>query len=325
MTATFPLGALEETTTKKPAVPTIYIAKYNKFVDNILEKMNDILRKSYDPVSVKLQPIDATKKRSKPKKNKNKNNKKKAANKKKEAARAELEAKNKDKISTEAEKAEKLEQATAEPGNNKVRDQLTTPEVASEARATKQKPETKPKPSKAKPTKAPAKSTTKAPTKTKAPAKSTKKPVATNNKVKSGSEKSKPRAKGTLYGLSSLRRTGDVAVNILSDHTTVKSHFAVGPLILRVEKEVGRDGKKEVKSATATTAEMMGKLTLRVNDQGIATLHSIKVLQPKQVRVDSNHERTRELAWQRSARIAHLVSEKLKAASKPMFSHPAVA
>lgn len=66
----------------------------------------------------------------------------------------------------------------------------------------------------------------------------TKRPSVTKNKVKTTPEKSKPRAKGTLYGLSSLRRTGDVAVNLLSDHTTVKSNFAVGPLILRVEKEV---------------------------------------------------------------------------------------
>ncbi|KAI8436032.1 hypothetical protein MSG28_004159 [Choristoneura fumiferana] len=87
---------------------------------------------------------------------------------------------------------------------------------------------------------------------------------------------------------------------------------------------VGRGAKKELKSATATTAEMTGKITLRVNNQGVATLHSIKVLQPKQVRVDSNHERTRELVWRRSARIAHVVSEKLMTVSKPMFFHQSV-
>lgn len=68
-------GALSEATTKKPSVPAIYIVKYNRFVDNIIEKMNDILRRSYDPVNVKLQPIDASKKTTKPKKNKNKSNK----------------------------------------------------------------------------------------------------------------------------------------------------------------------------------------------------------------------------------------------------------
>lgn len=95
---------------------------------------------------------------------------------------------------------------------------------------------------KAKPTttrpKAPTKATKPKP---KPPVKTTtKKPVTKPSKVKTTSVKSKPRAKGTLYGLSSLRRVGDVAVNIMSDHTTVKSNFAVGPLILRVEKEVRR-------------------------------------------------------------------------------------
>lgn len=69
-------GSVEPEPEKKPTtVPAVYIVKYNRFVDNILEKMNDILRRSYDPVSVKLQPIDATKKTTKPKKNKTKSKK----------------------------------------------------------------------------------------------------------------------------------------------------------------------------------------------------------------------------------------------------------
>lgn len=108
-----------------------------------------------------------------------------------------------------------------------------------ESRAIKEKPEN----TKAKPTAVKAKPPTKTTKpKPKPPVKSTtKKPVTKNktkNKVKNSSEKSKPRAKGTLYGLSSLRRVGDVAVNIMSEYTAVKSNFAVGPLILRVEKEV---------------------------------------------------------------------------------------
>lgn len=83
---------------------------------------------------------------------------------------------------------------------------------------------------------------TKPPTKTTKPKpkpKPTKSKKPTNNKTKTkAGEKSKPRAKGTLYGLSSLRRVGDVAVSIMSDHSTIKSNFAVGPLVLKVEKEV---------------------------------------------------------------------------------------
>ncbi|CAK1596278.1 unnamed protein product [Parnassius mnemosyne] len=309
--------ALKEEPAKKPVVPAIYIVKYNKFVDNILEKMNEILRRSYDPVNVKLQPIDAKKKSSKPKKDKTKTkSKKKSSAKKKQTTRAGSLA-----MTTNHKTIESL------TNGNEIRDiPLVDQKVMEATKESPQNTETRALKEKSGTETAKAKPTTtrpKPPTnatkpKPKPPVKTTTKKPVDKNKTKTG-EKSKPRAKGTLYGLSSLRRTGDVAVSILSDHTTVKSNFAVGPLILKVEKEVGRGGKKEIKSATATTAEMSGKITLRVNNQGVATLHAIKVLQPKQVRVDSNHERTRELVWKRSARIAHVVSEKLMSASKPMF------
>jgi hypothetical protein len=51
-------------------------------------------------------------------------------------------------------------------------------------------------------------------------------------------ERQRPGAKATLYGLSSIRREGDVTVNMMSSHTTVKTKFTVGPLILKVEREV---------------------------------------------------------------------------------------
>ncbi|KAI5698952.1 hypothetical protein M8J75_014313 [Diaphorina citri] len=133
--------------------------------------------------------------------------------------------------------------------------------------------------------------------------------------------KSHPRAKATLLGLSTLRRDGDVTVNVMSAHTTVKAKFFVGPLMLKVEKEFGRGVKKELRSATATTAEMMGKINLRVMHGGQATLHSIRVLQPKQVRVDSqdDHDSTREFLWKRSSHIAHLVTEKLTSAARSLL------
>ncbi|KAK3907840.1 tRNA-2-methylthio-N(6)-dimethylallyladenosine synthase, partial [Frankliniella fusca] len=54
-----------------------YIAKYNRFVDTILERVNKILRRSYDPVNVKLTPGEkaAVKSADKDKKKKKKKNK----------------------------------------------------------------------------------------------------------------------------------------------------------------------------------------------------------------------------------------------------------
>lgn len=60
------------------------------------------------------------------------------------------------------------------------------------------------------------------------------------NKTKASTKNGKqaPKVRATLFGLSSLRRDGDVNVHTMTDHTTVKSDFVLGPLTLRVEKEV---------------------------------------------------------------------------------------
>lgn len=68
----------------------------------------------------------------------------------------------------------------------------------------------------------------------------------------------------------------------MADYTSIKSNFILGPLVLKVEKQFGRGTKRELRLATATTQEMMGRITLRVVN-GAASLHSIKVQQPKQV------------------------------------------
>ena len=69
-----PAGALSQSPS------AAYIAKYNRFVDTILERVNKILRRSYDPVNVRLTPgekaavksADKEKKKKNKKKNKNK-------------------------------------------------------------------------------------------------------------------------------------------------------------------------------------------------------------------------------------------------------------
>lgn len=58
------LGAMQS------AIPEIYIAKYNRFVDNIVGRINKILSKSFDPVRVKLQSPETKTKKNKGKKRK---------------------------------------------------------------------------------------------------------------------------------------------------------------------------------------------------------------------------------------------------------------
>ncbi|XP_030239274.1 uncharacterized protein LOC108652562 isoform X2 [Drosophila navojoa] len=141
---------------------------------------------------------------------------------------------------------------------------------------------------------------------------------------KAGSEVEKlQKAEGSLSGLASLKRVGNVKV--ISDaegrNSTIKARFTLGPLTLRVEKSFKRGSVRNVKSATARTNEMIGRIKFSVLDDR-ATLMSIKVQQPKQVEVESkdNHDRTREFVWRRTPKIAKLVNEKLKLAAESLFT-----
>lgn len=102
---------------------------------------------------------------------------------------------------------------------------------------------------------------------------------------KAGTEVEKlQKAEGSLSGLASLKRVGNVKV--ISDaegrNSTIKARFTLGPLTLRVEKSFKRGSVRNVKSATARTNEMIGRIKFSVLDDR-ATLMSIKVQQPKQV------------------------------------------
>lgn len=144
-----------------------------------------------------------------------------------------------------------------------------------------------------------------------------------SKKQPSSQKKAVKQAKATLIGLSSLKRVGNVKVTPTTDYTTVKSNFVLGPLMLRVEKPAGKNEKRDIRMATATTHEIFGKINIRVVN-GQATLHSIKVQQPKQVKVDSadDQDRTRQYVMNQSSSIARVVSKKLRNAAKSMFDQP---
>ncbi|XP_020715847.1 rho GTPase-activating protein gacU-like isoform X2 [Ceratitis capitata] len=145
-----------------------------------------------------------------------------------------------------------------------------------------------------------------------------------NAAIANGKEVEKlQKAEGSLSGLASLKRVGNVKVvaDPEGSNSTIKAKFTLGPLTLRVEKSFKRGSVHSVKSATARTNEMIGRIKFGVvNDR--ATLMSIKVQQPKQVEVESkdNHDRTREFVWRRTPKIAKLVNEKLKLAAESLFT-----
>lgn len=301
-------------------VSAIYVAKYNRFVDNILGRINKILRSNYDPVTVKLSNANAKSKSGKQKsKSKTKKNNSKTGIKKSNMAIVS--------VTTEKiiEEVPENTQKTVEAIENTTMSAATVDKeattIVSELQvSSRSNVETTTKST----NRRVSNSSSKKSNKTRGGTKNKTKQTSSN---KNKTKKNKPKARATLYGLASLQRSGDVSVNMMSDHTMIKTRFTLGPLILKVEKEFGRAAKKELRSATATTAEMSGKLSLRVLHGGAATLNSIRVLQPKQVRVESadDHDRTREFVWKRSSHIAHLVSEKLSSATRSMLRPPPVA
>lgn len=145
------------------------------------------------------------------------------------------------------------------------------------------------------------------------------------------------RAQGMLYGLSTLKRLGNVRVSVLAAHTTVRSNFRLGPLQLRVNKfngsstsaATGKIAAAPVKSASATTTEMMGRINLRIV-KGAATLHSIKVQQPRQQQSSNQKTRDNVTAQQKAAaaarshqaRLAAVVHELLTDAVRSMLQPP---
>lgn len=205
-----------------PKMPAIYISKYNRFVDNIVGRINRILGKSYDPVRVKLQSNEA----------KSKNNKRKKSNKRRNSVRRNS-IKNKmgnlsiarNKMeevaiarSTESESREPafiLISKAGESSGYPIRNVTVNTETRAAPTRTKTKSKKKSNRNKTGNKKTSTKKTTTKPT-----------------------TKKSPKARATLFGLSSIKREGDVIVNMMSDHTTVKSNFVLGPLTLRVEREV---------------------------------------------------------------------------------------
>ncbi|KAI4456778.1 hypothetical protein MML48_8g00013991 [Holotrichia oblita] len=207
------LGALDQSPSAK--LQSVYISKYNRFVDNIIGKINRILGRSYDPVRVKIQPKKNTKKTTTTSTKKKTTTKRKSS--KRPAARK-PQATNK---MAEIDVARAHESEVREPafvlvskaGELVNRKTNGTVEIRSTTSNKTKKNKTRTK------------------SKTK------------KNKTKANTKNGKqaPKVRATLFGLSSLRRDGDVNVHTMTDHTTVKSDFVLGPLTLRVEKEVRVD------------------------------------------------------------------------------------
>lgn len=106
------------------------------------------------------------------------------------------------------------------------------------------------------------------------------------NKEKSvKKEKFDGKTMGSLAGIATLRRFGDVVVMNSDSHKMVKSEFSIGPLQLEVSKTFGHGQSRSVKTAKAVTEQLTGKMVLKVKPDGSAHVRSVFFKKPEKVEV----------------------------------------
>lgn len=92
--------------------------------------------------------------------------------------------------------------------------------------------------------------------------------------------------RGSLHGMSTLKRLGDVSIHIHESHRTISCPFALGPLELKIMKTLGNGRKKRTKSATATTDLMLGMMDLKIDrDSGQTEITNVVFDEPGGVAV----------------------------------------
>merc|ERR1711892_19369 len=130
------------------------------------------------------------------------------------------------------------------------------------------------------------------------------------------------KAMGSLSGIATLRRSGDVTIENDESHILVTSIFTVGPLQLEVSKSSGHGKARTVKTAKATTDLMTGVMVLKVKPDGSAHVKKVVFKKPEHVDVKgsisekkqrsenilkNSFNRSRPLAAQRILKTARYV------------------
>merc|ERR1711953_1593625 len=107
-----------------------------------------------------------------------------------------------------------------------------------------------------------------------------------NQKRKNKSQDGK--ARGSLSGIATLRRPGDVSISSEEDHKVITSEFTVGPLQLEVSKSFGDAKQRSTRSAKASTDVMKGVMVLKVKPDGSAHVKKVVFKKPDHVDVSGS-------------------------------------
>merc|ERR1719189_398321 len=102
-------------------------------------------------------------------------------------------------------------------------------------------------------------------------------------KGRKGNDGKEEKMVGSLSGIATMIRDGDVTVVDEETHKVVTSEFSVGPLQLQVSKIYGRGKARTVKTAKAITDVMSGTLVLKVKPDGTAHVKKVVFKKPENV------------------------------------------
>merc|ERR1719225_949079 len=104
-------------------------------------------------------------------------------------------------------------------------------------------------------------------------------------KARRGNDEKEEKMVGSLSGIATMIRDGDVTVVDEETHKVVTSEFSVGPRQLQVSKIYGRGKARTVKTAKAITDVMSGTLVLKVKPDGTAHVKKVVFKKPENVEV----------------------------------------
>merc|ERR1712147_452909 len=132
---------------------------------------------------------------------------------------------------------------------------------------------------------------------------------------------------GSLAGIATLRRSGDVTVMDEENHKVVTSSFTVGPLQLEVSKTLGQGKSRTVKTAKATTDVMSGTMILKVKPDGSAHVKKVVFAKPENVDVKGSlsADKPRSITYLKNSvnRMRPIAAQKILKTARYVLKAPA--
>jgi len=133
-------------------------------------------------------------------------------------------------------------------------------------------------------------------------------------------------SKASVTGIATLVRQGDVTVVNRKDGKELRSDFKIGPVSLKVNRKFGSGKDADVRTATASSPELLGKMHLYVAADGKAKITRFNIIKPSVVTTSGSlskdeNKRSGNNNFMESSigRITPFAAKKLKLAARDVL------